>query len=67
MIEFFRVPVQVRSPDSYNQLFRVANEELTNVDQWLTANKLSLNISKTNEATLCFVLSIANCLAIFQV
>ena len=32
----------------YNQLFRVGNEELTNVDHWLTANKLSLNISKIN-------------------
>ena len=36
------------SDNCYNQLFRVANEELTNVDHWLTANKLSLNISKTN-------------------
>ena len=36
------------SGNCYNQLFRVANEELTNVDHWLTANKLSLNISKTN-------------------
>ena len=36
------------SDNCYNQLFRVANEELTHVDHWLTANKLSLNISKTN-------------------
>ena len=38
----------VFSDNCYNQLFRVANEELTKVDHWLTANKLSLNISKTN-------------------
>ena len=36
------------SDNCYNQLFRVANEELTNVDHRPTANKLSLNISKTN-------------------
>ena len=36
------------SETCYNQLFLVANEELTDVDHWLTANKLSLNISKTN-------------------
>ena len=36
------------SDDCYNQLFRVANEELTYVDHWLMANQLSLNISKTN-------------------
>ena len=36
------------SDNCYNQLFRVANEELINVDHWLTANKLSLNVSKTN-------------------
>ena len=36
------------SDNCYNKLFRVANEELTNVDHWLTANKLTLNISKTN-------------------
>ena len=36
------------SDNCCNKLFRVANEELTNVDYWLTANKLSLNISKAN-------------------
>ena len=36
------------SDNCYNQLFRVVNKELTDVDHWLMANKLSLNISKTN-------------------
>ena len=29
-------------------LFDIVNKELTNVDNWLTANKLSLNVTKTN-------------------
>ena len=29
-------------------LFDIVNKELTNVDNWLTANKLSLNFTKTN-------------------
>ena len=36
------------SDNCYYQLFRITNEEVTNVENWLTANKLSLNISKTN-------------------
>ena len=33
---------------SYEKVFQVANEELKSIDNWLTANKLSLNINKTN-------------------
>ena len=33
---------------SYEKAFQVANEELKSIDNWLTANKLSLNINKTN-------------------
>ena len=29
-------------------LFDVVNKKVTNVDCWLTANKLSLNVTKTN-------------------
>ena len=32
----------------YERVFQVANAELKSVDNWLTANKLSLNINKTN-------------------
>ena len=33
---------------SYGKVFQVANEELKSIDNYLTANKLSLNINKTN-------------------
>ena len=36
------------SESSYEKVFQVANEELKSIDNWLTANKLSLNINKTN-------------------
>ena len=36
------------SESCYEKVFQVANEELTSIDNWLTANKLSLNINKTN-------------------
>ena len=36
------------SETSYEKVFQVANEELKSIDNWLTANKLSLNINKTN-------------------
>ena len=32
----------------HERVFQVANPELKSVDNWLTANKLSLNINKTN-------------------
>ena len=32
----------------YNSAFRVANQELKLVDNWLLSNKLSLNINKTS-------------------
>ena len=35
------------SESSYEKVFQVANEELKSIDNWLTANKLSLNINKT--------------------
>ena len=36
------------SEGSYEKVFQVANEELKSIDNnWLTANKLSLNINKT--------------------
>ena len=37
---------------SYTELFKKANEELYQVDSWLTANKLTLNIAKTKVITL---------------
>ena len=36
---------------SYTELFKKANEELHQVDSWLTANKLTLNIEKTKVIT----------------
>ena len=36
------------SENCYERVFQVANAELKSVDNWLTANKLSLNINKTN-------------------
>ena len=36
------------SESSYEKVFQVADEELKSNDNWLTANKLSLNINKTN-------------------
>ena len=33
---------------SFPVLFDIVNKELTNVDNWLIANKLSLNVTKTN-------------------
>ena len=33
---------------SYDQLFQLANNELTSASDWFKANKLSLNLSKTN-------------------
>src|SRR5688572_4577444 len=33
---------------SYDQLFQLANSELTSASDWFKANKLSLNLSKTN-------------------
>ena len=35
-------------------LFDIVNKELTNVDNWLTANKLSLNVTKTNYRYIIF-------------
>ena len=36
------------SESSYERVFQVANNELKSIDNYLTANKLSLNIDKTN-------------------
>ena len=36
------------SESSYERVFQVVNEELKSIDNYLTANKLSLNIDKTN-------------------
>ena len=36
------------SENCNERVFQVANAELKSVDNWLTANKLSLNINKTN-------------------
>ena len=36
---------------SYTELFKKANEELHQVDSWLTANKLTFNIEKTKVTT----------------
>ena len=47
------------SESSYEKVFQVANEELISIDNWLTANKLSLNINKTNY-TLCSALQIVS-------
>ena len=33
---------------SLTVLFDMVNKELTTVDKWLIANKLSLNVTKTN-------------------
>jgi len=33
---------------SYDQLIKIANEELAMANDWFKANKLSLNLSKTN-------------------
>ena len=33
------------SESSYEKVFHVANEELKSIDNWLTANKLSVNIN----------------------
>ena len=41
------------SESCYEKVFQVANEELTSIDNWLTANKLSLNINKTNYIVFC--------------
>ena len=35
------------SSRSYDSLFNMANSNLENVQEWLTANKLSLNVAKT--------------------
>ena len=37
---------------SYTELFEKANDKLHQVDSWLTANKLTLNIAKTKVITL---------------
>ena len=36
------------SESSYEKVLQVANEELKSIDNWFNANKLSLNINKTN-------------------
>ena len=36
------------SKKTFEKLFAVANQQLTNIDNWLTCNELSLNIEKTN-------------------
>ena len=36
---------------SYTELYKKANEELYQVNSWLTANKLTLNIEKTKVIT----------------
>ena len=36
------------SESCYEKVLQVANEELKSISNWLTANKLSLNINKTN-------------------
>ena len=36
------------SNSSYNELFQIVNTELSNISDWFKANKLSLNINKTN-------------------
>ena len=36
------------SKKTFKKLFVVANQQLKNIDNWLTSNKLSLNIDKTN-------------------
>ena len=46
------------SKSSYEKVFQVANEELKSIDNWLTANKLFLNLNKTN--TLCSAFRIVN-------
>ena len=35
------------SESCYEKVFQVANKELKSIDNWLTANKLSLTINKT--------------------
>ena len=35
------------SEKTFEKLFAVANQQLKNIDNWLTSNKLSLNIDKT--------------------
>ena len=46
------------SENCNERVFQGANVELKSVDNWLTANKLSLNINKTN----CIVFRVANSL-----
>ena len=36
------------SEKTFEKLFAVANQQLKSIDNWLTSNKLSLNIDKTN-------------------
>ena len=36
------------SEKTFKKAFAVANQQLKNIDNWLTSNKLSLNIDKTN-------------------
>ena len=36
------------SKKTFEKSFAVANQQLKNIDNWLTSNKLSLNIAKTN-------------------
>ena len=36
------------SKKTFEKLFAVANQQLKNIDNWLTSNKLSLNIDKIN-------------------
>ena len=46
------------SENCYEKVFQVANEELKSIDNWLTANKLSLNINQL--ITLCSALQIVS-------
>jgi hypothetical protein len=41
------------SSKSYNGLFNLMNQELTGVTDWFYANKLSLNLTKTNYILFC--------------
>ena len=36
------------SEKTFKKLFAVANQQLKNIDNWLTSNRLSMNIDKTN-------------------
>src|SRR5688572_8908448 len=41
------------SHKSYDELFRILNQELLLVSDWFKANKLSLNLAKTNYILFC--------------